>query len=63
MVFPAAMQSFAHFLPTFHLSEIALAMSGAPGERDVTYHIVAIVIMTVVLAGVTALAWTKQRNQ
>lgn len=63
MVFPSAMQSFAHFLPTFHLSEIALAMSGAPGDRDVPYHITSVVIMTIVLAGITALAWKKQRNQ
>jgi ABC-2 type transport system permease protein len=63
MVFPPAMQTFANFLPTFHLSEIALAMSGAPGERDVSYHVIVLVIMTVVLAAATAFAWTKQRNQ
>lgn len=62
-VFPAAMQNFALFLPSYHLSEIALAMSGAPGDRDVSYHFMIIVIMTIVLLGATALAWHKQRNQ
>lgn len=62
MVFPAAMQSFAQFLPTYHLSEIALSISGAPGDRDITYNLIAIAIMTLVLLGATALAWTKQRN-
>jgi ABC-2 type transport system permease protein len=62
MVFPSGMQSFAHFLPTYHLSEIALSISGAPGEREIGYNLLIISIMTLVLLGTTALAWTKQRN-
>lgn len=62
MIFPQAMQTFAHFLPTFHLSEIALAISGAPGERDVQYHLLAICVMTLLLLVATSIAWSKQRN-
>lgn len=62
-VFPAGLQSFAHFLPSFHLSEIALYVSGAPGERDIAYHIIASMVMTLILLGITILAWSKQRNK
>jgi ABC-2 type transport system permease protein len=62
MVFPEGMQAFAHFLPTFHLSEIALAVSGAPGERDVVYHVIAISVMTLLLLAATSFAWSKQRD-
>ncbi|WP_161602037.1 ABC transporter permease [Aliiglaciecola lipolytica] len=62
MLFPQSMQSFAHFLPTFHLSEIALYVLGAPGERDLNYHILIIAIMSLVLLAATAFAWSKQRN-
>ena len=62
MLFPAGLQKFAQFLPSYHLSEIALAVSSAPGERDIAYHLLVISIITIVLLGATALAWTKQRN-
>jgi ABC-2 type transport system permease protein len=62
-VFPAGLQSFAHFLPSFHLSEIALYVSGAPGERDVVYHVIVTGISTLALLGITILAWSKQRTK
>lgn len=62
MVFPAGLQSFAHFLPTYHLSEIALSVSGAPGDRDISYNLLVISLMTLTLLGLTALAWSKQRR-
>lgn len=62
-VFPSAMQGFAHILPTFHLSEIALSVSGAPGERDLSYHVFIVSLMTALLLAITALAWTRQRNK
>ncbi len=62
MVFPTYLQSFAQFLPSYHLSEIALGVSGAAGERDIIYHLIVIGSMTIILLGATALAWTKQRN-
>ncbi len=63
MVFPQSMQTFAHFLPTFHLSELALAAAGTVGDRDVAYHLSVIFIMTLVLFGATLWAWTKQRSR
>lgn len=62
-IFPSAMQGFAHALPTFHLSEIALSVSGAPGERDLFYHVLVVGLMTFTLLVITAVAWKKQRNQ
>ncbi|GAA6184418.1 MULTISPECIES: ABC transporter permease [Alteromonadaceae] len=62
MLFPPGMQTFAHLLPTYHLSEIALHIIGAPGERDLLYNMLAILIMSAVLLAITALAWSKQRN-
>lgn len=63
MMFPQSLQSFAQFLPTYHLSEIALAVSGAPGERDMPYHVIVIVTMTLGLLILTAFAWTRQRSK
>jgi ABC-2 type transport system permease protein len=62
VAFPAGLQTFAQFLPTYHLSEIALHVLGAPGERDITYNLIVICIMTLILLGATTLAWAKQRN-
>lgn len=62
MVFPEAMQNFAHFLPTYHLSEIALAVSQTSGERVLSYHLTVMLIMTAILLLFTAFAWSKQRN-
>lgn len=60
MVFPSAMQAMATFLPSYQLAEIALAVTGAPGERDVVFHLSAVLVMTVVLGGITLLAWRRQ---
>ncbi|MGK0369972.1 MAG: ABC-2 type transport system permease protein [Glaciecola sp.] len=62
MLYPEGLRTFAQFLPTYHLSEIALCVSGAPGQRNITYNLIAISLMTMVLLGATALAWTKQRS-
>lgn len=62
MVFPQAMQTGANFLPTFHMAEIALYVAGAPGERNLLTHVLAVTVMTVVMIGVTALAWRRQKS-
>ncbi|WP_395344834.1 ABC transporter permease [Ningiella sp. W23] len=62
MVFPAGLQSFAQFLPSYHLSEIALIASGAPGERELSYHLMLISIITTLFLTMTIFAWNKQRN-
>lgn len=60
MVFPAALQRFATALPSYHLSEIALAVSGAPGERPVMMHIAVISGMTVLFACAALWTWRRQ---
>lgn len=60
MVFPATMQSIAAFLPSYQLAEIALAVVGAPGERQVVGHALALAVMTAVLLAITLLAWRRQ---
>ena len=61
-IFPDAMKMFAMILPSFHLSEIALHVSGAPGQRDIMMNIMAIVAITFVLLGFTRFAWSRQRS-
>lgn len=61
-VFPEIMQTIAKFLPSYHLAEIALGVSGAPGERDMGFHVGITLIMTLVLSGITLLAWRNQQD-
>ena len=60
-VFPAILSKIAQFLPSYHLAEIALAVSGAPGERDPGSHLIAITLMTGLLGAAAIIAWAKQR--
>ncbi len=62
MLFPAAMQTFAKMLPSYHLSELALAVSGARGERPVMLHIAVIAGMTVLFAASALWAWRRQHE-
>lgn len=62
MVFPESMQTIAGFLPSYHMAEIALFVAGAPGERSLASHVLAMAIMTLALLGVTALAWRRQKS-
>ena len=61
VVFPDLMQHAAWALPSFHLAEIALAASGAPGDRPMGAHLAAAAAMTAVLALTATLAWLRQR--
>jgi len=61
-IFPSIMQSIAHLLPSYHLAEIALDISGATGERNIRIHLLAIATMTITLLGITLLAWRHQRH-
>ena len=61
IVFPDIMQTMAWAFPSFHLAEIALAASGAPGERPLALHLVIITGMTGVMAFIAMLAWLRQR--
>jgi len=60
--FPAFMQSFAQFLPSFHLAEIALYVSGAPGNRHLFTHLAVVTVLTVTLLSITLYAWRVQRS-
>ena len=55
------MQTIAWALPSFHIAEIALAASGAPGERPALLHAVILAAMTGALALTATFAWLRQR--
>lgn len=61
-MYPAAMQSMAQVLPSYHLGEIALNVAGASGNHTFTNHVVVMLITTAVLAAFTLLAWSRQRD-
>jgi|OM-RGC.v1.025928172 hypothetical protein len=61
VVFPDIMQQAAWAFPSFHLAEIALAASGAPGDRPVGLHLAMLGAMTAILALTATLAWLRQR--
>lgn len=61
-VFPDMMQNIASWLPSYHLGEIALSVSDAPGERNIISHLTVIGVMTLVLAIAVTFAWSRQRN-
>ncbi|WP_430431259.1 ABC transporter permease [Oceanicaulis sp.] len=60
-IFPRIMGQIAQVLPSFHLAEIALAISGAAGDKDMLGHILATLVITVIAAGLALLAWARQR--
>ncbi len=60
-VFPDFMREMAWWLPSFHLAELALAVSGAPGERPVLTHLWMVGAMIAGFAVLAAAAWARQR--
>lgn len=60
-VFPRIMGQIAQVLPSFHLAEIALSISGAAGEKALLGHVLAIFVITAIAAGLALLAWARQR--
>ncbi|WP_375547558.1 ABC transporter permease [Oceanicaulis alexandrii] len=60
-IFPRIMGQIAQVLPSFHLAEIALAISGAAGDKAMLGHILATLVITVIAAGLALLAWARQR--
>lgn len=59
--FPAIMQDAAWWLPSFHLSELALASTGAPGDRPVLLYLFSVLAMSAGLSLLAMLAWARQR--
>ena len=60
-IFPDIMQQMAWAIPSFHLAELALAVSGAEGDRPINLHLVFIAAMIGGLAMLAGLAWLRQR--
>lgn len=60
-VFPRIMAQIAQVLPSFHLAEIALSISGAAGEKAMLGHVLATLVITAIAAGLALLAWARQR--
>jgi len=61
-VFPDVMQSIAKWLPSYHLGEIALKVSGTPGERSLGPHLAMIATMTIFLTAAVFFVWRRQRD-
>lgn len=61
VVFPDIMQQIAWAFPSFHLAEVALAASGAGGDRPVGLHLAVLAAMTAGLALTATMAWLRQR--
>ena len=60
-VFPRIMAQIAQVLPSFHLAEIALSISGAAGEKAMLGHVLATLVITAIAAGLALIAWARQR--
>ncbi len=64
---PEFIQTIAHYVPSFHLGEIALKIVGY-GDLDwmiidqLAQHVYAVSIMTIILLIVTIFAWAQQRR-
>lgn len=61
-IFPDIMQSIAKALPSYHLGELALGFSGAPGDHDIVAALSTIAMMTLGLAALTLFAWSRQKS-
>lgn len=60
-LFPTWLATVAQALPSYHLAEIALAVSGADGNRPVAMHVAIVVAMTLGLALLAGWRWSRQR--
>lgn len=61
-IFPPLMQTLASFTPSFHLAELALAVIGAPGERNTPINLISIGVMTALFGGLALVSWARQRQ-
>ncbi len=60
-IFPSALQTFAEFLPTFHLAEIALITIELKDTERLFQHSCIIFIMSIIFALIALVTWSKQR--
>jgi ABC-2 type transport system permease protein len=62
-LYPESLQTFASYLPSYHLGELALWIAdAAPEESMPVRNGLALAVMTAVFAVVAGLAWARQRN-
>lgn len=61
-LFPEFMQSAARLLPSYQLGELALGVSGAPGDHDVISALITTAFMTFILCVLTVFAWSRQKS-
>jgi ABC-2 type transport system permease protein len=60
---PHALQRIAPFLPSFHFSQIALSILGAPTQGSVAGHVGALIGFTCLFAGAAWLAHMRDREK
>jgi ABC-2 type transport system permease protein len=60
---PKGIQSIAPFLPSFHLSQIALRILGAPVQGTVIGHVEALVAFTLIFAGIAWMGQMREREK
>jgi ABC-2 type transport system permease protein len=60
---PKGIQAIAPLLPTFHLSQIALGILGAPGQGAAATHVEALMGFTLLFAGIAWLGHAREREK
>ncbi|MFK8053785.1 MAG: ABC transporter permease [Woeseiaceae bacterium] len=60
-MFPDFLQKLAMGLPSFHLAEVSLGIVNAPGDRSSVFHLIAIIVISLVLLGIAIFSWSRQR--
>jgi len=60
---PDAMRQIAAFLPAYHAAQIGRTIVGRPGAWPIPMHVACLAGFTVVLIGLTALAWRRSAER
>jgi ABC-2 type transport system permease protein len=60
---PHAIKSLAPFLPSFHFSQIALSILGAPTQGTVAGHVAALIGFTILFGSVAWFAHLRDREK
>jgi len=59
LAFPEWMKTLALFTPSYHLAELALSLTQAPGNHQPVLNAISLTIMTLILAVLATLSWSK----
>lgn len=60
-IFPNWMQGLAHVMPSYHLAELALTITSAPGDHSPLQNLITLLCMTLLLAGIAIRAWSNSK--